>query len=90
MHENVDISRELQETNLLFASVLLTQGRSGGGGGGKTDDKLSDISADILAKVGNGVLFYSYCCEFVFQFLLFMNDKLVIDRLYNIVICKLH
>ncbi|XP_071083415.1 dynein axonemal heavy chain 12-like isoform X1 [Haliotis cracherodii] len=51
MHENVDISRELQETNLLFASVLLTQGRSGGGGGGKTDDKLSDISADILAKL---------------------------------------
>ena len=51
MHENTDISKELQETKLLFDSVLLTQGRSGGGGGGDTDAQLNAISGDILSKV---------------------------------------
>ena len=53
MHENVDISRELQEVKLLFDSVLLTQGGSGGGGGGKTDEQLQNIASDVLSKVGN-------------------------------------
>ncbi|XP_064606960.1 dynein axonemal heavy chain 12-like isoform X2 [Liolophura sinensis] len=53
MHENVDITRELQETKLLFDSVLLTQGGGGGGGGGKSDDSLYDIASDILAKLPN-------------------------------------
>lgn len=51
MHDNVDISKELQETKLLFDSVLLTQGQHGGSGGGKTDSVLSDIANDILSKV---------------------------------------
>jgi len=51
MHDNTDISKELQETKLLFDSVLMTQGRSGGGGSGDTDDQLNGIAGDILAKV---------------------------------------
>ncbi|XP_071816044.1 dynein axonemal heavy chain 12-like isoform X3 [Apostichopus japonicus] len=52
MHENVDISKSLQETKELFDSVLLTQGGKGGGGGGKkTDDVLYDIAQDILSKL---------------------------------------
>ncbi|PVD24358.1 hypothetical protein C0Q70_14839 [Pomacea canaliculata] len=51
MHENVDISRELQDVRLLFDSVLLTQGGSGGGGGAKTDDTLYGIASDILGKL---------------------------------------
>ncbi|XP_064633435.1 dynein axonemal heavy chain 12-like isoform X2 [Lineus longissimus] len=51
MHENVDISKELQETKLLFDSVLLTLGQMGGGGGGKSDDTLYDIASDILGKL---------------------------------------
>ena len=31
MHDNVDMSKELQETRILFDSVLCTQQRSGGG-----------------------------------------------------------
>ena len=50
MHENVDISRELQETRLLFDSCLLTIGGQGGGGG-STDEALADIATDILSKV---------------------------------------
>jgi dynein heavy chain len=54
MHENVDISRELQETKLLFDSVLLTQaGASGGAGISGAEKKLQEIASDILSKVPN-------------------------------------
>ena len=50
MHDNVDISKELQETKLMFDNVLLTQG-TGSGAGGSTDDALFAIADDILKKV---------------------------------------
>ncbi|XP_068180564.1 dynein axonemal heavy chain 12 [Antennarius striatus] len=52
MHENVDISKDLQQTKLLFDSLLLTQG--GGAQGGQssgTDNTLYDIANDILSKL---------------------------------------
>ncbi|XP_070559445.1 dynein axonemal heavy chain 12-like isoform X2 [Ptychodera flava] len=51
MHDNVDISRELQETRQLFNNVLLTQGSRGGGASGKSDDTLLEIAKDILSKL---------------------------------------
>ncbi|RMX38335.1 hypothetical protein pdam_00005508 [Pocillopora damicornis] len=52
MHDNVDISKELQETKQLFDSVLLTQSQSGEGGAGKkSDDVLLEIAKDILSKL---------------------------------------
>ena len=52
MHENVDISKDLQQTKLLFDSLLLTLG--GGAKGGSSsggDGALYDIANDILTKV---------------------------------------
>lgn len=52
MDDNVDISKELQETKILFDSILLTQsGHRGGGSGKKTEDTLNEIASDILSKV---------------------------------------
>jgi dynein heavy chain len=52
MHENVNISKELQETRQVFDSILLTTGTaSGGGGGGSSDDALNEIVGDILGKL---------------------------------------
>ena len=52
MHDNVDISRELQGTKQLFDDLLVTQARtSSGGGGDDMDAKLNDIASDILTKV---------------------------------------
>ena len=51
MHDNVDISKELQETRQLFDNVLLTQGGGEGGPSGKSDEALLKITADILSKV---------------------------------------
>ncbi|KAM9343831.1 dynein axonemal heavy chain 12-like [Pholidichthys leucotaenia] len=52
MHENADISKDLQQTKLLFDSLLLTQG--GGAKGGATsgsDNTLYEIANDILTKL---------------------------------------
>lgn len=52
MHENVDISKDLQQTKLLFDSLLLTQGGGAkGGGSSREDNTLYDIANDILTKV---------------------------------------
>jgi len=51
MHENVDISKELQETKQLFDSILLAQGSTSGGSSDKADDVLNDIAEDILSKL---------------------------------------
>lgn len=54
LHENVDISKDLQQTKLLFDSLLLTQG--GGAMGGVSsggDNTLYDIANNILTQVRN-------------------------------------
>lgn len=52
MHENVDISKDLQQTKLLFDSLLLTQGGgSKGGSSSGSDNTLFDIANDILTQV---------------------------------------
>jgi dynein heavy chain len=56
MHENVDISKDLQATRLLFDSILLTMG-STTIEGGDTDKKLNTIANDILSKVNRSFLF---------------------------------
>ncbi|XP_061667239.1 dynein axonemal heavy chain 12-like [Syngnathoides biaculeatus] len=54
MHENVDISKDLQQTKLLLDSLLLTQGRgSKGGGSSGSDNALYDITNNILTKLPN-------------------------------------
>ncbi|KAJ6668326.1 hypothetical protein lerEdw1_015703 [Lerista edwardsae] len=52
LHENVDISKDLQQTKILFESLLLTQGgttQAGSSSGG--DSTLYEIADDILSKL---------------------------------------
>jgi len=53
MHDNVNISKELQETKHMFDNVLLAQGRlkSGTRTGSHTDERLAEIANNILNKV---------------------------------------
>ncbi|KAM4737020.1 LOW QUALITY PROTEIN: dynein axonemal heavy chain 12-like [Anableps anableps] len=54
MHENVDISKDLHQTKLLFDSLLLTQGGgSKGGSSSGSDHTLFDIANDILTQLPN-------------------------------------
>uniref|UniRef100_A0A8C5EWR2 Dynein heavy chain n=1 Tax=Gouania willdenowi TaxID=441366 RepID=A0A8C5EWR2_GOUWI len=57
MHENVDISKDLQQTKLLFDSLLLTQeGGAKVGASSGSDHTLLDITNDILTKAIKGLV----------------------------------
>lgn len=78
MHENVDISKDLQATKLLFDSILLTMG-STTADGGNTDKKLNDIANDILSKVNRKMIFietFSSTIDICFSFQLPNNFDL--------------
>jgi dynein heavy chain len=53
MHENADIAKDLNETNLLISSIILTQGRAGGSSGGaKNQDEITgEIASGILSQI---------------------------------------
>ena len=53
LHDNADITKDNQETNLLFGSILSTLPRqSGGGGSGKNSSQvIEDLAADILNRL---------------------------------------
>lgn len=69
MDDNVDISKELQETRLVFDSILLTQTQhSGGSSGKKTEDTLNEIATDILSKArAAAVVCVLYACACALQ-----------------------
>ncbi|KAJ3308630.1 Dynein heavy chain 3, axonemal [Boothiomyces sp. JEL0838] len=54
MHENADIAKDLNETNLLISSIILTQGRSGGGGSGAKNQ--DEITGEIATGILNGLI----------------------------------
>uniref|UniRef100_A0ACB8FLL7 Dynein heavy chain 3, axonemal n=2 Tax=Sphaerodactylus townsendi TaxID=933632 RepID=A0ACB8FLL7_9SAUR len=53
LHENADITKDNQETNLLFNSVLLTLPRQAGGGGKSPQETVEELAQDILSKLPN-------------------------------------
>ncbi|KAG1961895.1 dynein heavy chain 12, axonemal [Pimephales promelas] len=78
MHENVDISKDLQQTKLLFDSLLLTQGGgSKGAGGSGGDTTLLDIANDILSKLPGNFDMESSLAKFPVCYEESMNTVLV-------------
>ena len=51
LHENADITKDNQETQTLFDSILLTLPRQTGGGGKSPQEVIDDLAADILSKL---------------------------------------
>ncbi|CAI5792110.1 dynein heavy chain 3, axonemal [Podarcis lilfordi] len=51
LHENADITKDNQETNLLFNSVLLTLPRQAGGGGKSPQETVEELAQDVLSKL---------------------------------------
>jgi len=51
MHANADITKDQNETNLLFNSILLTLSRSSGGGDSSGDSLAYNVARDILEKI---------------------------------------
>ncbi|XP_026560379.1 dynein heavy chain 3, axonemal [Pseudonaja textilis] len=51
LHENADITKDNQETNLLFDGVLLTLPREAGGGGKSPQETVEELAQDVLSKL---------------------------------------
>ncbi|XP_012937339.1 dynein heavy chain 3, axonemal [Aplysia californica] len=51
LHENADITKDNQETQLLFESILLTLPRQSGSGGQSSGDAMQSLADDILGKL---------------------------------------
>jgi len=53
LHENADITKDLGEVDLMLTTVLVTQSSTGGGGGDgmSADEKILEMSKDILGKL---------------------------------------
>ena len=51
LHENADITKDQQETQQLFDSILLTLPRQTGGGGKSQQQVVDELASDILSKL---------------------------------------
>ena len=51
MHDNADISKDQQGTQLLFDTLLTTGGSGGGGGSGGEEDLVDGLVKDILKRM---------------------------------------
>ena len=51
LHDNADISKDLQESNLLLESLMLTQSSDSSGGGTSYEETVQSITEEILSKL---------------------------------------
>ncbi len=51
LHENADITRNQLETDTFFRAILSTQGQASSGGGRSNEQIISEVAADMLAKM---------------------------------------
>nr|CAH8829193.1 unnamed protein product [Trichobilharzia regenti] len=51
MHQNADITKDQQETNLLFTNILLTQSKGSSSSGKSVDEVIDEVAGDVLARL---------------------------------------
>ncbi|XP_073425921.1 dynein axonemal heavy chain 12 [Dendrobates tinctorius] len=88
LHENVDISKDLQQTKIIFESLLLTQGGSRqGGSSGASDHTLYEIANDILSKLPKDFDIEAALQKFPVRYEESMNTVLVqeMERFNNLI-----
>ncbi|XP_006892348.1 PREDICTED: dynein heavy chain 12, axonemal [Elephantulus edwardii] len=88
LHENVDISKDLQQTKILFESLLLTQGGARQtGASGSADQILLEITKDILQKLPNDFDLEATLIKYPVMYEESMNTVLVqeMERFNNLI-----
>uniref|UniRef100_A0A8C3KVW3 Dynein axonemal heavy chain 12 n=1 Tax=Calidris pygmaea TaxID=425635 RepID=A0A8C3KVW3_9CHAR len=89
LHENVDISKDLQQTKILFESLLLTQGGGTQGTSGGGDSTLYEIADDILSKLPNDFDIEDCLSKYPVRYEESMNTVLVLIRTIRITLINL-
>ncbi|XP_018647924.1 putative dynein heavy chain [Schistosoma mansoni] len=51
MHQNADITKDQQETNLIFTNILLTQAKGTSSSGKSLDDVVDGVASDVLNRL---------------------------------------
>ncbi|GLI65190.1 hypothetical protein VaNZ11_008652 [Volvox africanus] len=51
LHENADITKDLQETNLLLDSLMMTQSREASGGAASFESSVGTVAAEVLSRL---------------------------------------
>nr|8GLV_Kg Chain Kg, DHC_N2 domain-containing protein [Chlamydomonas reinhardtii] len=51
LHENADITKDLQETNLLLDSLMLTQSREASGGAASFEATVGEVAGEVLERL---------------------------------------
>ncbi|NWI88768.1 DYH7 protein, partial [Pitta sordida] len=87
LHENVDIAKDLQQTKIIFESLLLTQGGGTQGTSGGGDSTLYAIADDILSKLPNDFDIESCLTKYPVRYEESMNTVLVqeMERFNNLI-----
>ncbi|XP_030314514.1 dynein heavy chain 12, axonemal [Calypte anna] len=87
LHENVDISKDLHQTKILFDSLLLTQGGGTQGTSGGGDSTLYEIADDILSKLPNDFDIEACLSKYPVRYEESMNTVLVqeMERFNNLI-----
>ncbi|CAG9766670.1 unnamed protein product [Ceutorhynchus assimilis] len=77
LHTNAGITRDLQDSRLLLASVLMAYGETTGGGGMDTDKQITVLCTDILSKVPEAFNLETAYQKYPVQYTESMNTVLV-------------
>ncbi|XP_006862182.1 PREDICTED: dynein heavy chain 12, axonemal [Chrysochloris asiatica] len=88
LHDNVDISKDLQQTKVLFESLLLTQGGAKQTGAtGSADQILLEITKDILKKLPSNFDIEAALSKYPVRYEESMNTVLVqeMERFNNLI-----
>lgn len=88
LHENVDISKDLQQTRVLFDSLLLTQGgNTQAGSSSSGDSTLYEIADDILTKLPSDFDIEAALLKYPVKYEESMNTVLVqeMERFNNLI-----
>ncbi|XP_054243607.1 dynein axonemal heavy chain 12 [Indicator indicator] len=87
LHENADISKDLQQTKILFESLLLTQEGGTQGTSGGDDNTLYEIADSILSKLPSNFDIESCLNKYPVKYEESMNTVLVqeMERFNNLI-----
>ncbi|TPX68902.1 hypothetical protein SpCBS45565_g02819 [Spizellomyces sp. 'palustris'] len=77
LHENADITKSQMDTENFFRSIMLTQGRADSGGSRSTEQIISEVATDMLARLPPAVDIQQVSTKYPVSYMESMNTVLL-------------